>query len=47
MPYEKALLSTYTSNNHVSVLKSNNLQHLDKLLYEVMVDNSSKYKKEQ
>ena len=28
----------HTSNNHVSVLMSHNVQHLNKLLYSVMVD---------
>ena len=35
------------SNNHISVLLSHNVQHLNNLLYWVMVDTSSKYKKEQ
>ena len=39
--------STPTSNNHISVLWSHKLQHFNKLLYYVMVDTSSKYKKEQ
>ena len=37
----------HTSNNHILVLMSHNVQHLYKLLYSVMVDTSSKYKKEQ
>ena len=43
MPYE----STHISNNHIPILLSYNVQHLNKLLYQIMVDTSSKYKKEQ
>ena len=39
MPYE----SPHISNSHISILLSYNVQHLNKLLYQIMVDTSSNY----